>query len=85
LAFDTKKLKEIAVSEAGLIFDPTTGYIFTTNRTGALVINALKEGADTNKIKGILIEDYEVREEDAEHDVSDFVNQLIGCGLIKDA
>lgn len=36
------RLKQLAVSDTGFIFDPMTGQSFTVNQTGRLVIDFLK-------------------------------------------
>lgn len=69
-------LKNIAISEAGLIFDPSTGSIFTSNATGILILMALKAGKEAAQIKESLVEDFEVESIKAEMDLQDFLNQL---------
>lgn len=81
---DTNKLKDLAVNESGLIFDPSTGYIFTSNPTGILIMNALKEGKSIDEIKESILDAYDVNADTAEKDVFDFIGQLSNCGLIKD-
>ncbi|MBI4826675.1 MAG: PqqD family protein [Nitrospirae bacterium] len=81
---DTNKLKDLAVNESGLIFDPSTGYIFTSNAQGILIMNALKEGKGIDEIKQIILDAYDVNADTAEKDVFDFLGQLANCGLIKD-
>jgi len=82
---DTHKLKDLAVNESGLIFEPSTGYIFTSNPTGIEIMNALKEGQEIHDIKRILAENYDVDEDTAEKDVFDFLGQLITCGLVRES
>ena len=38
-----ERLKQLAVSDTGFIFDPMTGQSFTVNGTGKLVIDSLKQ------------------------------------------
>ncbi|MBS2011173.1 MAG: PqqD family protein [Cyanobacteria bacterium SZAS TMP-1] len=40
-----ERLRQLAMSDAGFIFDPQTGQSFTVNKTGHLVINMLKDDA----------------------------------------
>ena len=42
----------------------------------------IEQGADEDKIVNALMEEYEVDEETAKNDVSEFVNLLINNGLI---
>ncbi len=69
-------LKNLAISETGLIFDPSTGSIFTSNTTGVQILMALKEGKEADEIKESLVEDFEVDPNKAEMDIQDFLNQL---------
>jgi len=41
------RLKQLAVSDTGFIFDPQTGQSFTVNKTGHLVLAMLKNSATT--------------------------------------
>lgn len=84
MPLDTKKLKELAISEAGLIFDPSTGYIFTSNPVGIAIITALRDGNDKDEIKQLITEKFEANEYMIEKDTFDFFNQLIALGLISD-
>ncbi len=84
MAFDTKGLKGLAISETGLIFDPATGYIFTTNAVGILILAALKEGKEGDAIRAQILQEYEADSEVVERDIFDFFNRLVTCGLIKD-
>jgi len=77
------RLKELAISETGLIFDPSTGSIFTANATGVAILMAIKEGKDIATIKGCLMEEFEVNENTAELDIQDFLNQLSTTGFVK--
>jgi hypothetical protein len=42
IALNGERLKQLAVSETGFIFDPQSGQSFTVNPTGHLVIEMLK-------------------------------------------
>ena len=41
---DTSRLRDLAVSDAGFVFDPTTGHTYNINPTALFVLNALKAG-----------------------------------------
>jgi len=70
------KLARLAISEEGFIFDPVSGNSFTTNKTGLFILKALKEGKAEEAIVHALTEKYEVSREEAEKDVTDFIEQL---------
>ncbi len=77
------RLKELAISETGLIFDPSTGSIFTANATGVQILMALKEEKDTAQIKEALMNEFEVNENTVEMDIQDFLTQLSTSGFVK--
>lgn len=79
---DARRLKDLAINESGLIFEPSTGYVFSSNPTGILIINALKEGRDINEIKHTIAGVYDVEDNTVEKDIFDFLGQLATYGLI---
>ncbi len=46
-----KLKKNLALSDSGFVFDPSTGDSFSTNPIGLEIIRMLKEGKTTNDIK----------------------------------
>ena len=82
---DISKLKGLAVSESGLIFDPTTGTIYTSNSIGLLILSSLREGKEDLEIRNLILNDYDIDELTAERDLYDFYNQLRGSGMVQDA
>jgi hypothetical protein len=82
--FDVGKLKELAVSESGLVFDPASGYIYTSNPVGLLIIIGLRQGKEDDEIRKMILEEYDADEETVERDMFDFFGQLLSYGVIKD-
>ncbi|ETR72375.1 MAG: hypothetical protein OMM_07543 [Candidatus Magnetoglobus multicellularis str. Araruama] len=72
----TERLKTLAISDSGFIFDPSSGDTFNTNDIGIQIINLLKQGKDFNDIMDQLIEDYEVTENELEADLRDYIQTL---------
>jgi len=72
----TERLKTLAISDSGFIFDPSSGDAFNTNETGIFIINLLKLGKDFNELMDILIEEYEVSEDELEADLLDYIQIL---------
>jgi hypothetical protein len=70
------RLKTLAISDTGFIFDPVTGSAFSSNAVGVHIINCLKAGMSTQEIIASLLELYEVSQEDLEPDVTDFIRGL---------
>ncbi|KPA11275.1 Coenzyme PQQ synthesis D [Candidatus Magnetomorum sp. HK-1] len=73
---NTERLTSLAISDSGFIFDPSTGDAYNTNVIGVRIINLLKQGKDFNELMDLLIEQYEVTEEELEADLNDFIQIL---------
>ncbi|MBF0450048.1 MAG: PqqD family protein [Candidatus Magnetomorum sp.] len=73
---NTEKLTTLAISDSGFIFDPSTGDTFNTNEIGVKIIQLLKQGKDFNELMDLMIEQYEVTEEELEADLLDFIQLL---------
>ncbi len=68
--------KNIAISDSGFIFNPSTGESFTVNPIGVEIITLLKEEKDKDTIKKQIIEKYQTEETVFEKDFYDFVGML---------
>ena len=75
--------KNLAVSETGFIFNPTSGDSFTANEIGADILNLLKEDKSIEDIKSSLIDKYDVDASQLEKDVEDFIVLLRDNNLIQ--
>jgi hypothetical protein len=71
-----KILKELAISDTGFIFNPTTGESFSVNELGLFILEKLKKGEEQNTILSRIIEEYEVEKIEAEKDLTDFLNMI---------
>ena len=78
-----KLKKNIAASEAGFIFNPSTGDSFSMNDMGAEFLALMQEGKSSDEIKTIIISKYEVSEIIFERDWLDFVTQLKDYKLVE--
>ena len=66
----------IAVSDNGFVFNPSTGDSYTLNNTGKEALAFIKEGKDINQITKLMMEKYEVDQATIERYLVDFVNDL---------
>ncbi len=73
---ETERLKSLAISDTGFIFDPSTGDAFNTNALGIEIISHLKGGKDMDEILDTLLGEYEVTENELEADLIDFIRNL---------
>ncbi|UPT68734.1 MAG: PqqD family protein [Sphingobacteriales bacterium JAD_PAG50586_3] len=75
--------KNLAVSETGFIFNPTSGDSFTANEIGTEIINLMKESKSIADIKTALLDKYDVEGNQLEKDVDDFMVLLRDNNLIQ--
>lgn len=66
----------IAISENGFVFNPSTGDSFTLNNTGREVLLMIKEGKNATQITDLLIAKYDVDNTTIERYLADFMNDL---------
>jgi hypothetical protein len=68
--------RNIAISDSGFVFDPSSGDSFSTNPIGLEIIKMLKENKSAQDIKASILKDYMIDEASFEKDYYDFVNML---------
>jgi len=71
-----KLRKNIAVSEAGLLFNPVTGESFTVNPIGIDILNMIKAGKTEEEICYALFEKYMTDRTTISNDYHDFIGLL---------
>ncbi|MBN2576835.1 MAG: PqqD family protein [Deltaproteobacteria bacterium] len=81
---ESTRLRDLALSDTGFVFDPLTGHTFTVNLTGQLALRCLKDGLSPEATARRLTEEFESdKNTDPVRDVQDFVLQLRDCGLLE--
>lgn len=68
--------KNIAVSESGFVFNPTTGDSFSLNTVGTAILQLMKDGKDESTIKETVRTLYDVDGDTLEKDYYDFLKML---------
>jgi len=71
-----ERLKDLAISESGFLFDPFSGATFTVNNTGKFILQLLMEGKVIEEIEPALRKRFEIGDEDLRSDIYEFVNLL---------
>ena len=71
-------LQQLAISESGFIFDPSSGHNFTVNETGLTMLRLLQKNNELEPLMKNLKEKYEVSQQELERDVLEF------AGLLRD-
>lgn len=74
--------RNIALSENGFVFNPSSGDSFTLNNTGKEVLLLIKEGKRIEEISNLMIEKYDVDRITLERYLVDFLNDLKSNNLI---
>ena len=72
----------IAISDSGFVFDPSTGESFTFNATGLEIFRYLKEGKEIEEITEIITSKYDIDNHIFERFFYDFVSMLKQYQLI---
>ena len=76
------RLKDIAISQSGFVFDPTTGVTFSVNATGQLILLKLRDGVDPSAIADELRAAFELGpSDDPARDVQEFLLALHEQGI----
>lgn len=74
----------IALSDNGFVFNPSTGDSFTMNNTGKEVMMLIKEGKSISQIADLMIDKYDVDKMTLERYLVDFVNDLSSNNLLEE-
>ncbi|MXV16913.1 PqqD family peptide modification chaperone [Hufsiella ginkgonis] len=77
------KLKpNIATSENGFIFNPATGDSFMANVMASEIVNHLKKEKSIPEIRLLLLEKYDVEQQQLDRDLDDLLQQLKEANLL---
>ncbi len=71
-----KLKKNIAVSEAGLLFNPVTGESFSLNPIGIEILNLLRKEKSDEEIRSAILSRYNTDNPTFEKDYQDFIGIL---------
>jgi hypothetical protein len=74
-------MKPIEIDQSGFGFDTQTGETFTLNPTGAFALALFAAGKSFKDVMQAIIAEFDVRPEDSERDLADFVFRLGSLGL----
>ncbi|MBI1836300.1 MAG: PqqD family protein [Flavobacteriia bacterium] len=74
--------KNIAISDSGFIFNPSTGDSFSTNQVGMEIIRLLKENLSKEEVIAGVVSKFNVDEATVEKDLADFALMLNNFQLV---
>lgn len=73
---DARRLRDLAVSESGFVFDPHCGQTYSLNPTGKVILEELRRGTPPERIEAALRDAFEVEPGvEVARDVRDFMLQ----------
>ena len=78
-----KLRKNVAVSEAGLLFNPVTGESYTLNPIGVEIINLMREDKEQEVISDFILSKYLTDKDTFEKDYQDFIGILEHHNLLE--
>lgn len=78
-----KLKKNIATSDEGFIFNPSTGDSFSTNAIGAEIILLMKKDIPNNEVVGAICDKYDVDKSLFERDLEEFTLQLKDYSILE--
>lgn len=77
------KLRDLAISDTGFLFDPHTGSTFSINDTGLAILQGLRRGDDRAAVLERVREDFEVPPgADLERDLDELLHLMRRNGLV---
>lgn len=71
-----KIIKNIALSDTGFVFNPSTGDSFSVNPIGLSILKDFKDGKSEDEIKKRLYSEYQTDKETIEKDLYDFMKMI---------
>lgn len=77
-----ERLKGLAISESGFLFDPITGYSYNLNSTALELIHLLQAGKDRQQMMKQMLDVYDVHVDDFDRDFEQFLGLLQEYGLL---
>jgi len=75
--------RNLAISENGFVFNPTTGDSFSINELGVFIINKIKEGKTKNEILDAIAQDYNAEKSTIEKDFNEFLKIVSNHQLVE--
>lgn len=76
--------ENVAVSDSGFLFLPSTGETFTMNEIGKEIFKQLQQKIPLDNIISNLLNEYDIDKSSLEKDINDFLLQLKNYNVVKE-
>lgn len=73
-------LSDLMLNDRGFVFDPASGETFQLNATGLRIVRLLQSGLDQDAALAQMVSEFEVDENTAQRDLSDFLENVARMG-----
>jgi len=80
---DSSKLQNLAMNDNGFIFDPNTGYSYTSNETGLYILKLMSMGKTKAEIRAEIMAEYDVSEDNFDSDYEHYLLMLEALSLVE--
>ena len=80
---NVNKLQNLAMNDNGFIFDPNTGYSYTANETGIMILRKLASGLEKEEVRAAVMDMYEVSEDNFNSDFEHYMLMLESLDMIE--
>ena len=77
-----QRLRDLAISDTGFVFDPYSGATFTANGSALVILDCLKRGLGRIDTAAALWARFDVRGDDVPRDIDDVLQTLRLFGLL---
>lgn len=75
--------RNLAISENGFVFNPSTGDSFSVNELGTIIINEIRAGKSKSEIIDTIHEEFEAEKKTIEKDLHDYLEVLSNHQLLE--
>ncbi len=77
-----QRLRDLAISESGFVFDPFSGATFTANGSALVMLDALKKNLGRAALCALVSRRFDTRNDDVGRDLDELVQTLRMHGLV---
>lgn len=78
-----RKLSSLAISNDNFAFDPESGQSYSLNSTGKEIIDLMIENKSDEEIVQTIVNKYDITEDEAFLEISDFLSKLRVFNLVE--